>query len=224
MGEATPLQIKQIAREIFELFKKRTDGANIGVDVIHIGSIRGFHYDNKLPIEVLEEAAQLLCHRNLLVPASNSMVGVYRLTSLGKTIEPDDVFERIVDRAFVHQLSELIDQELVRGCLDKSYEDAITSAFRILEERIRKRINAGPELFGLDLVEQAFHPDAGRLAFGETDAERSALFHIFRSAFLMLRNPPSHRYLKEFAGAEIVEIVLFVDFLLKIVGKATSRT
>ena len=224
MGKATSLQIKQIAREVFELFRKRTDGANMDVDVIHINSIRQFHYEGKLPIEVLEEAAQLLCHRSLLVPSSSGQVGTYHLTSLGKTIEPDDIFERIVDRAFVHQLSEVIDQELVRGCLDKSYEDAITSAFRILEERIRRRINAGPELFGLDLVQQAFHQDTGRLVFGETDAERSALFQIFRSAFLMLRNPPSHRYLKGFAGAEIVEIVLFVDFLLKIVGKATSRT
>jgi hypothetical protein len=40
----------------------------------------------------------------------------------------------MVDRAFVSQLGEIIDVELIRGCFDKSYEDAITSAVRILEE------------------------------------------------------------------------------------------
>jgi hypothetical protein len=121
------------------------------------------------------------------------------------------------------QLSEIIDQELVRGCFDKSYEDSITSAFRVLEERMRKRIGAGAGLFGLDLVKEAFHHDTGKLIFGDDEAEREALFHIYRSAFMMLRNPPSHRYLQGFGGAEIVEIVMFVDFLLKILGKAKDR-
>lgn len=39
----------------------------------------------------------------------------------------------------------------------------------------------------------------------------------------MLRNPPAHRYLKDFAGAEIVEIVLYVDFLLKVIRKSSER-
>lgn len=92
-----------------------------------------------------------------------------------------------------------------------------------MEERIRKRMNAKADLFGLDLIEEAFHPDKGKLVFGDVEAERQALFQIFRSAFLMLRNPPSHRYLKDFAGTEIVEIVLFVDLLLKVLSKATDR-
>jgi hypothetical protein len=54
------------------------------------------------------------------------------------------------------------------------------------------------------------------LVFGESEPEGEALFQIYRSAFLMLRNPPSYRYLKDFAGVEIVEIVVFVDFLLSI--------
>jgi hypothetical protein len=76
---------------------------------------------------------------------------------------------------------------------------------------------------GVDLAEEAFHPTRGKLVFGESEAEREALFQIYRSAFLMLRNPPSHRYLKDFAGAEIVELVMFVDFLLKVLGKASDR-
>ena len=70
-------------------------------------------------------------------------------------------------------------------------------------------------------VDDAFNPDRGKLVFGETSSERQAVHQIFRSAYLMLGNPPSHRHLEEFAGAEIVEIILSVDFLLKILAKAT---
>jgi hypothetical protein len=145
------------------------------------------------------------------------------LTSFGKSVNVEDVFEKTVDRAMISQLSEIVDPELAQQCFDKSYEDAITSAFRVLEERLRNRINAAADLFGLPLVDEVFHPQKGKLTFGESDAERQALYQIFRSAFLMLRNPPSHRYLEEFAGAEIIEIVMFVDFLLKILTKAKDQ-
>jgi len=148
---------------------------------------------------------------------------LYLLTTLGRVTEASDLFERIVDRAFVSQLAEIIDPELTRSCLDKSYEDAITSAFRILEVRVRNRINAKPELVGTELMDDAFNPDRGKLVFGETSSERQAVYQIFRSAYMMLRNPPSHRYLEEFAGAEIVEIIMFVDFLLKVLSKAQDR-
>lgn len=142
---------------------------------------------------------------------------------MGRSTSVDDILEKTVDRAFISKLSEIIDDELNRSCLDKSYEDAITSAFRILEVRVRTRINAGPELIGTELMDLAFNPERGKLVFGETPSERQAVHQVFRSAYMMLRNPPSHRYLEEFAGAEIVEIVMFVDFLLKILTKATDR-
>lgn len=216
------MNIKDIAREVFVLFKKRTDGANADVREIAIGNVRSFHFQNKVSIEDLAEAFQLLQLRNLIMPSTNTPT-YYMLTSLGNSCEPSDIFEKIVDRGFISQLSEIIDAELVRGCLDKGYEDAITSAFRILEVRVRTRINAGPDRIGTELMDDAFNPDRGKLVFGETASERQAVHQVFRSAYMMLRNPPSHRYLEEFGGAEIVEIVMFVDFLLKILGKATDR-
>jgi hypothetical protein len=148
---------------------------------------------------------------------------LYQLTSLGRATSVDDIFEKTVDRAFISKISEIIDDELNRSCFDKSYEDAIRSAFLILEVRVRNRINASADLIGTELMDVAFNPERGKLLFGETASERQAVHQVFRSAYLMLRNPPSHRYLEEFAGAEIVEIVMFVDFLLKILKKATDR-
>jgi hypothetical protein len=219
------LEVKDLARQVFDLFKRHTDGANTNMDELVLGNVRNFHFQNKVSRETLAETFQYLQLRNLIMHSSNSTsIEAYQLTTFGKSVETDDLFEKIVNRAFVSQLSEIIDQELTRGCFDKSYEDAITSAFRILEERIRARISAGPSLFGLDLVTEAFHPEKGKLVFGETPAERDALYQTYRSAFMMLRNPPSHRYMKDFAGAEIVEIVMFVDLLLKILVKAKERT
>jgi uncharacterized protein (TIGR02391 family) len=130
---------------------------------------------------------------------------------------------RIVDRRLLSQLYEFMDEELKRSCLGKSYEDTITCAFRIVEERLRKRINASAELYALSLIDAAFHPENGKLVFGETQAEKQAVHQVFRSAYMMFRNPPSHRYLEEYGDAEVAEIVVFVDFLLKVLSKSSER-
>ena len=211
------MEVKKAAREIFEKFKSNQSMRQ--QESTQTISPRSF--EQILP-DVAQEAFHILVLRNLIMRGLDYS-DRYQLTSLGRSTNVDDIFEKTVDRAFISRISEIIDTELSRACLDKSYEDAITSAFRILEVRVRTRINAGPDRFGVDLMDDAFNPDRGKLLFGGTASERQAVHQVFRSAYMMLRNPPSHRYLEEFAGVEIVEIVLFVDFLLKILQKATDR-
>ena len=210
--------VKKAARVVFEKFKsdQATPQRESGPNLLSPRGFRQFEPD------VAQEAFHILELRNLIMRALDQE-SLYQLTSLGSSTNVADIFEKTVDRAFISRISEIIDDELNRSCLDKSYEDAITSAFRILEVRVRSRINAGPDRIGTDLMDDAFNPERGRLVFGETASERQAVHQVFRSAYMMLRNPPSHRYLEEFAGTEIVEIVMFVDFLLKILGKATDR-
>ena len=210
------LEVKKAARVVFEKFKNQQRMPQRESHP-YLGEPREFL--PQLDLQVAEEAFHVLALRNLIMRASDYTTK-YQLTSFGKSIDVADVFEKTIDFAMISQLSEMLDPELSQQCFGKSYEDAITSAFRVLEERLRQRINAAAELFGLELVDAVFNPQKGKLTFGETDGERQALYQIYRSAFLMLRNPPSHRYLEEFQGAEIVEIVMFVDFLLKILRKA----
>jgi hypothetical protein len=218
-------RIKDVAKQIFELFKKRTDGTNPNVDHIHFRNVWDFYFQKKIPEETVAEAFQLLQLRNLVMPSTRSTnTGLYQLTTYGKSMDPDDLFEKTVDAAFLSQLGEIIDPDLRRECFDKSYEDAVTSAFRILEVRMRDRIKAGAQSFGTDLVKEAFHPDSGKLVFGATRGEREGVYQTYTSAFMMQRNPPSHRYVKDFAGPEIVEVVMFVDLLLKILAKAEDRS
>jgi len=102
-------------------------------------------------------------------------------------------------------------------------EDILTSAFRILEERIRTKITASPASHGVDLVQEAFHPKTGKLTFGKTEAEREGLFHLFRGSILFLRNPPAHRFIDEYSEFEIFEMVCLVNLLLNILEKSKLK-
>ena len=218
------MKVRRIAIEIFTMFKNRTDGANRDIDHIYPLNIHDFYFKEKgISLECVAEAFEYLRLRNLIMPSIGQPYGYHMLTSVGRSTNPEDISERIVDAHLLSELGKSLDHELARHCLGKSYEDAVTSAFRILEERIRQRIQAGPDLFGIQLMEVTFHADRGKLIFGETRNERQALFQLFRSTFMFLRNPPSHRFVEGFTDFEILEIILLTDLLLKILNKCEPR-
>lgn len=125
--------------------------------------------------------------------------------------------------SLLQEASKFLDDKIVDKCIHKKdAEDILTSAFRILEERIREKIGASPERHGIDLINEAFHYETGKLVFGETEAEREGLFLLFRSSFLFLRNPPSHRFV-QYSEFEIFEMVCLVNLLLDILDKSQVR-
>lgn len=135
-------------------------------------------------------------------------VGVLEI-GLGKLIKEANVF---------------LDKEIIDKCIGKKdAEDILTSAFRILEERIRAKIGATPEICGLDLINAAFKPKTGKLIFGKTAAEQEGLFHLYRGSILFFRNPPSHRFVTEFSEFETFAIVILVNLLLNILEKCQPR-
>ena len=122
------------------------------------------------------------------------------------------------------EATKFLDKNMIENCIHKKdAEDIVTSAFRILEERIRERIGASFESHGSDLVNEAQNPKTGKLSFGKTEGEREGLFHLFRGSILFLRNPPSHRFVKEYSDFEIFEIVCLVNLLLNILDKCEAR-
>lgn len=218
------VEIRRIAIDVFTMFKNRTDGANREIDDIHPRNVHHFYFKERgISLEKVAEAFEYLRLRNLIMPSIDQSYGFYTLTSVGSRTNPEDVSEHIVDAHLLMELSQSLDNELARHCLGKSYEDAVTSAFRILEERIREKIQAGTDLFGVPLMEVAFHAERGKLVFGETRNERQALFQLYRSTFMFLRNPPSHRFVEGFTDFEILEIILLTDLLLKILNKCQLR-
>lgn len=128
--------------------------------------------------------------------------------------------EKLINEATV-----FLDKEIVEKCVHKrETEDIVTSAFRILEERIREKIGASYERCGVDLINDAFNLKTGKLVFGKSMAEQEGLFHLFRGAVLFFRNPSSHRFIEDYNEFEVFEIVIQVNLLLNILNKATLRT
>jgi len=128
-------------------------------------------------------------------------------------------------RKLIQLASPFLDKEIVEECINKEKaEDVITSAFRILEERIRKKIGASYERSGVDLINDAFNLKSGKLIMGKTDSEKEGVFHLYRGSIMFLRNPPAHRFIDDYTEFEIFEIVIHVNLLLNILDKCTVKT
>lgn len=122
------------------------------------------------------------------------------------------------------EIEPYLDKEIVEKCIHKEdVEDIVTSGFRILEERIRAKIGANASIHGVDLLNEAFNPNNGKLVFGKTKPEQEGLFHLFRGSFLLFRNPVSHRFVEEYTEFEVFEIVALVNLLLNILDKSQLR-
>lgn len=124
----------------------------------------------------------------------------------------------------IKEIEPSLDKEIVENCIHKEdVEDVVTSGFRILEERIRTKIGANASSHGVDLVDEAFNPTKGKLVFGETAPEQLGLSLLSRGSFLLFRNPPAHRFIKEYTEFEVFEIVGLVNLLLSILDKCKLR-
>lgn len=119
-------------------------------------------------------------------------------------------------------LMTIIDEQLRKRCLGKDYHDVATNAFPILEDRIRKRLGLSREYHGKKLLDHALNPTSGKLLIGDTRAEKEGVYHLFCGALQFLRNPPSHTL--EVAGnIHSIELIFFIDLLLKIIAQATTK-
>lgn len=124
----------------------------------------------------------------------------------------------------IKEIEPRLDKEIAENCIHKEdVEDVVTSGFRILEERIRKKIGADASSHGVDLIDEAFNPTKGKLVFGETQPEQLGLSLLFRGSFLLFRNPPAHRFIKEYTKFEVFEIVALINLLLSILDKCQLR-
>ena len=144
----------------------------------------------------------------------------------------ETIFDLIIGEGFIEvglekllkESTNFLDKDIIENCIHKKdAEDIVTSAFRILEERIRRKIGASFESHGSDLVNEALNPKTGKLTLGKTEGEREGLFHLFRGSILFLRNPPSHRFIREYSDFEIFEIVCLVNLLISILDKCQPR-
>jgi len=124
----------------------------------------------------------------------------------------------------LHEVGETIeaqaglDDELLRRCGPMlrmgAFDEAVRSAFVLLEERLRKAVNE-EGMTATQLANHAFSPSSGPLAklLGTTQSEREGLRELYSGAFKLFRNPSAHG-LVGYTGAEGKAIIALVNLLL----------
>ncbi len=156
-------------------------------------------------------------------PSIRGMVGQSFVSPSGTWFELKVSAQRGEISRLVNEAKVLLDQELAEECLNKKdAEDTITSAFRVLEERLRAKIGVGHEKCGNDLITDAFNPKNGKLILGKSAGEQEGLFFLYRGSVGFLRNPPAHRFVN-YSEFEAFEIVIHVNLLLGLLDKCHTR-
>lgn len=117
-----------------------------------------------------------------------------------------------------------LDEELMRRCgplihMNK-FDEAVRSAFVLLEERLREAVNE-EGMTGTQLANHAFNAKDGPLAkhLGSTQSEREGLRELYSGAFKLFRNPTAHGVVGYSAG-EGKAIIGLVDLMLKMLKRA----
>lgn len=110
------------------------------------------------------------------------------------------------------------DDELVARALPQFrqglYQEAVSSAFTVLEDRVRNEGGFTAEESGSSLMGEAFDKDGGPLKMGEIDGEMDGFKLLYMGAFQALRNPPHHRLLDDMDQQQARDLLGFVNLLL----------
>jgi uncharacterized protein (TIGR02391 family) len=110
---------------------------------------------------------------------------------------PESEFRRVVKEyvlmpeTYVHPLIVMKSFSLLN---QGQFESAVLQAYKTVETRIREKISATSEEYGVKLIRKAFNPESGPLTdYGLPKAEREAFCNYIAGAFGFYKNPCSHR-------------------------------
>lgn len=100
------------------------------------------------------------------------------------------------------------------------YDTAIFRAYKEVEVRVRKKAGLPDDLLGIKLMRTAFNTEDGPLADKDAlPAERQATSDLFAGSIGLFKNPSSHRSVNYNDAAEAAEMILFANYLLRIVER-----
>jgi uncharacterized protein (TIGR02391 family) len=175
----------------------------------------------------LSEGWNWLVVQGLIVPASGiATTGFYVISRRGQALAADEDFQRFREAAafpktMLHpSIADKVWLALARGDL----ADAVFTAYRAVEEAVRKAGGYGDAEIGVELMRKAFDPKGGALAdMNQEKGEREALSHMFAGAIGSYKNPHSHRTVNLTDPREAQEIVMHASHLLRIVEDRASK-
>ncbi len=100
------------------------------------------------------------------------------------------------------------------------YDTAVFRAYKEVEVRVREKAGLSADMVGVTLMRAAFHPEKGVLTdMDAVPAEREATSSLFAGSIGLFKNPSSHRRVSYDDAAEAAEMILFANYLLRIVGR-----
>jgi len=104
------------------------------------------------------------------------------------------------------------------------YDTAIFQAYKEVEVRIRKVTKLSEQIIGVDLARKAFDEENGILTDKKNiKSERQALSHIFAGVLGWFKNPLSHKYINFDNPFEAAEIILFANYLLRVINSRKKK-
>jgi len=117
------------------------------------------------------------------------------------------------DKTLDPKLASKVSPAFLRG----DYDTAIFEAFKEVEVRVRTLAGADKTDIGVNLMRKAFHPENGPLTDNtQIASERQAISDLFAGAIGSFKNPSSHRDVDFNDPAEVVELIMLADQLIRI--------
>jgi uncharacterized protein (TIGR02391 family) len=173
------------------------------------------------------EAWAWLEREGLLIPRRSDSSGLYFVLSRRATKMTDrgsvDAYrhQNLLPR---EQLHPRIAQKVWALFLRGDYDVAVFQAFKEVEVSVRSASGFGDDVFGVDLMRDAFNPNTGPLR-DETvlASERVAMASLFAGAYGVFRNPQGHRHVPVTDPREAAEIITIASHLLRIVDARTPN-
>ena len=110
-----------------------------------------------------------------------------------------------------------VDRVLQRDCfpLKKPYRKDVGEAYLTLENVIKQELNLPDTIYGIDSISEA---NRRGLFERPVPAEKQGMVQLFNAAVLWLRNPSHHRK-KDIPRNDAFKMILFADYLIKLVRK-----
>ena len=102
-------------------------------------------------------------------------------------------------------------------------DQAVFASMKAVEVRVRKLAGFGDEVFGVDLMNKAFGPNAPLTDTSVAKGEQEGTRALFAGTYAVLRNPAGHREIDYGDDSEAAEAVGTASLLMRILDRVEDR-
>jgi uncharacterized protein (TIGR02391 family) len=186
--------------------------------------VQGGYSSNRAAQEAVAEAVGWLRSHGMVArqPSNNSSDAIF-VTRWGHEAAAKSLAEIQAVLRIQDNLHPLIQRKARPQFLLGEYENAIFVAMKAVEVRVRRLANYGDDVFGLDLMTQAFKPGGPLADPAIPKAEVEGTMALFRGTYAVLRNPSGHREVSFDDVTEASEAVMTASLLMRMLDRIERR-